>query len=150
MLSMNRRLASIRHVALDMDGTIYRGGTLFEVTLPFLNLLRELGIGYTFLTNNPSKSVRDYLDYLNQLGIQATQDQLYTSTQATIEYLQEQLPRVKKIFALGTPSMCAEFTSADFTLTSEEANDEPDAVVVGFDTTLSYARLCRAAWWISR
>jgi NagD protein len=24
----------------------------------------------------------------------------------------------------------------------------PDAVIVGFDTSLSYPRLCRAAWWI--
>jgi NagD protein len=27
---------------------------------------------------------------------------------------------------------------------------EPDAVVVGFDLSLTYARLCRAAWWIQR
>ena len=54
---MNRRLEKIRHVALDMDGTIYKGGTLFDATAPFLAALRELGIGYTFLTNNPSKSV---------------------------------------------------------------------------------------------
>ena len=60
---MNRRLQKIRHVALDMDGTIYTGGTLFASTDPFLQRLRELGIGYTFLTNNPSKSVDDYLDY---------------------------------------------------------------------------------------
>ena len=42
---MNRRLNQIRHVALDMDGTIYKGGTLFAVTDPFLGLMRELGIG---------------------------------------------------------------------------------------------------------
>ena len=28
--------------------------------------------------------------------------------------------------------------------------DEPDGVVVGFDLTLTYARLCRAAWWIQQ
>jgi NagD protein len=32
----------------------------------------------------------------------------------------------------------------------EDSADEPDAVIVGFDTTLSYPRLCSAAWWISR
>jgi NagD protein len=31
-----------------------------------------------------------------------------------------------------------------------EAAGEPDAVVVGFDTTLDYGRLCRAAWWIGQ
>ncbi|HSU55894.1 MAG TPA: HAD-IIA family hydrolase [Candidatus Dormibacteraeota bacterium] len=147
---MNIKLAAIRHVALDMDGTIYRGGTLFETTDPFLSLMKELGIGYTFLTNNPSKSVTDYLEHLREIGINATEEQLYTSTQATIEFLGEEWPRIKTIFALGTPSMCGEFASAGFELMPDSPNAEPDAVVVGFDTTLSYERLCRAAWWISK
>jgi NagD protein len=147
---MTKRLAAIRHVALDMDGTIYRGGTLFETTEPFLALLKELGIGYTFLTNNPSKSVTDYLAHLREIGIAATENQLYTSTQATIEYLKEEWPKIKGLFVLGTASMCREFSTAGFTLLSENPEDEPDAVVVGFDTTLTYPRLCRAAWWIRR
>src|SRR5690348_12935658 len=114
---MKKRLSGIRHVALDMDGTIYRGETLFETTEPFLGLLKELGIGYTFLTNNPSKSVRDYLAHLREIGIAATEEQLYTSTQATIEYLREKWPAIKRLFVLGTASMCAEFSAAGFTLT---------------------------------
>jgi NagD protein len=147
---MKKRLSAIRHVALDMDGTIYRGGTLFETTEPFLALLKELGISYTFLTNNPSKSVTDYLAHLREIGIAATEDQLYTSTQATIEYLHEERPETKRLFVLGTPSMCAEFSRAGFTLVPDSPEAEPDAVVVGYDTTLTYPRLCRAAWWISR
>jgi HAD superfamily hydrolase (TIGR01450 family) len=147
---MKQSIRKIRHLALDMDGTIYRGGTLFTTTQPFLTLLRKLGIGYTFLTNNPSKSFDDYLKHLQRLGIEAQPEQLYTSTQATIEHLHAQLPQVKRIFVLGTPSMCEEFTAAGFGLTTEDAADEPDAVVVGFDTTLTYPRLCRAAWWIQR
>ena len=54
-------LARIRHVVLDMDGTIYRGGTLFPCTRPFLDRLRVLGLGCTFLTNNSSRSSADYL-----------------------------------------------------------------------------------------
>src|SRR5688572_4212498 len=59
-LKMKNNLSKIRHLALDMDGTIYKGNTLFDFTLPFLASLREMGIGYTFLTNNPSKSAKDY------------------------------------------------------------------------------------------
>src|ERR1051326_7465737 len=146
---MNKKLAAIRHVALDMDGTIYRGYSLFESTDPFLSLMKELGIGYTFLTNNPSKSVTDYLEHLRDVGITATQLQLYTSTQATIEYLREEWPQINRIFALGTPSMCEEFAEAGFVLTPDSPTAEPDAVIVGFDRTLTYDRLCRAAWWIS-
>src|SRR5258706_387938 len=34
---IKQRLAAIRHVPLDMDGTIYRGVTLFDTTGPFLS-----------------------------------------------------------------------------------------------------------------
>ncbi len=144
------RLREIRHVALDMDGTIYKGGTLFACTLPFLAQLRALGIGCSFLTNNPSKSAADYLAHLQRLGVPAAPEQLYTSAQATIDHLRTRRPELRRLFVLGTPSMLAEFARAGFTLTAEDAADVPDAVVVGFDLTLTYARLCRAAWWIQQ
>ncbi len=145
-----RRLARVRHVALDMDGTIYNGGTLFESTHPFLALLTKLGIGYTFLTNNSSKSARDYLAHLGKIGIAANPEQLFTSTHATIEYLREDKPGVRRLFVLGTPSMAEEMAAAGFAVTADSATDQPDAVVVGFDTGLTYPRLCRAAYWIKQ
>jgi HAD superfamily hydrolase (TIGR01450 family) len=144
------RLREIAHVALDMDGTIYKGGTLFACTQPFLAQMRELGIGCTFLTNNPSKSSADYLAHLKKMGLTATADELYTSTQATIDWLRTNRPQAKRLFALGTPSMLSQFRDAGFALTADSASDEPDAVVVGFDLTLTYDRACRAAWWISQ
>ena len=37
-------LKQVKHFALDMDGTIYNGGTLFPFTIPFLEFLKENGI----------------------------------------------------------------------------------------------------------
>jgi len=142
------RVKQIRHVALDMDGTIYKGNTLFPYTAPFLARLKTLGVGYSFLTNNPSKSVADYLKHLEKMGLPASADELYTSAQATIHYLKTRLPAAKRLFILGTPSMIEEFENAGFVSTADDPSDEPDAVVVGFDMTLTYSRLCRAAWWI--
>ena len=145
-----RQLQRIRHVALDLDCTIYSGGTLFDSTEPFLELLQQLKIGYTFLTNNPSKNITDYLAHLEEMGIAAHAEQLYTSTQSTIEFLQERFPRLRRLFVLGTDSMSAAFTAAGFELMPDSPTDEPDAVVVGFDLSLTYPRLCRAAWWIQQ
>ncbi|MBP7746818.1 MAG: HAD-IIA family hydrolase [Phycisphaerae bacterium] len=142
------QLRSIRHVALDMDGTIYKDGTLFDFTPAFLATLARLGIGYTFLTNNSSKSCRDYLSHLLKLGIEATADQLYTSTLSTIDCLRREFPAVHRLFVLGTPSLQAEFAEAGFELLPDD--EEPQAVIVGFDTTLAFPRLCKAAWWIQR
>lgn len=144
------RMRRIKHVALDMDGTIYKGSTLFSFTIAFLNRLKEWGIGYSFLTNNPSKSTSDYLQHLLEMGIVATKDEFYTSAQATIDYMLKYHPDCKRLFILGTPSMISEFIEAGFVSTNDDSEDEPDAVVVGFDMSLVYSRLCRAAWWIEQ
>lgn len=145
-----RRLRKIRHVALDMDGTIYADKTLFKATRPFLALLKRLGIGHTFLTNNPSKSTAQYLAHLKGMGIQAEAADLYTSTQATIDFLKREYSRVRRLFVLGTPGLGHELTAAGFELTPDDPDAPPDAVLVGFDKTLTYPRLCRAAWWIKQ
>lgn len=144
------RLKGIKHIALDMDGTIYNGSTLFPFTNPFLNKLKQLGINYSFLTNNPSKNVLDYLKHLKNMGVEAKPEEFYTSAQATIDYLKMRYPEIKKLFILGTPSMISEFEEAGFLSTENSSTDEPDAVIVGFDMSLTYARLCRAAWWIKQ
>lgn len=140
----------IKHVALDMDGTIYMGSHLFPFTQDFLKMLRDNGIGYSFLTNNPTRSISDYLAKLEKMGIEATADNMYTTAVATIDHLKANMPDVKRIFVIGTPSMKAEFELAGFELTSEDPGDMPQALIVAFDTTLEYGRLCHASWLASQ
>lgn len=147
---LKEKLSKIKHVALDMDGTIYMGSTLFPFTIPFLNKLKDMGISYSFLTNNPSKSIDDYLKKLANMGIPATEEEIYNTTIATIDYIHAHYPEAKKLFLLGTPSMISQFEKAGFISTADDPNDVPDVIVAAFDMTLEYSRLCRAAWWISQ
>jgi NagD protein len=135
----------VRHVVLDMDGTLYSGARLFVQTVPFLEGLRSMGIGYTFLTNNTSRSKADYVKKLRGLGIEAREFEIYTPAESTIKYLRNCLPHAKALALLGTPSLVQEFVEAGFVVSW----DAPEVVVVGFDTTVTYERLCRAAYWIS-
>lgn len=145
--TLKSRLKAIKHIALDMDGTIYNGGTLFPFTIPSLNKLKEMGIGYSFLTNNPSKSIADYLNHLTKMGIAASDEEMYTSSRATIEYIKAHHPSVKRLFILGTPSMIKEFELAGFESVADDPNEVPDMLIVSFDMSLAYSRLCRATWW---
>ena len=149
-MNLQQKLARIKHVALDMDGTIYMGNTLFPFTIPFLDKLKAMGISYSFLTNNPSKSLDDYLLKLSRMGIHATEEEMYTTTVATIDYLKAHYPTAKRLFLLGTPSMISQFEKAGYISTSDSADDIPDVIIAAFDMTLTYSRLCRAAWWISQ
>lgn len=140
----------IRHVALDMDGTIYLGSQLFPCTKGFLQKLTDNGIGYSFLTNNPTRSLEDYVKKLHGMGIVASRDEVYTTAVATIDYLKTHFPGARRLFVLGTPSMTSEFEAAGFEMCADDPADRPDVLVVAFDTTLVYPRLCRAAWWASQ
>ena len=147
---MTERLSRIRHLALDMDGTIYLGGTLFPFTVEFLEKMKKEGIGYSFLTNNPSRSVADYLRKLEAMGIKADEKDMYTTSLAAIDYIKSHYPSAKRIFFLGTPSMISQFEKAGFESCTDDPDDVPDVLVVAFDMTLDFPKLCRAAWWASQ
>ena len=147
---LKEKLARIRHLALDMDGTIYMGSTLFPFTIDFLAEMRAAGIGYSFLTNNPSRSVADYLKKLEGLGIEADEANMYTTSLAAIDYIKAHYPSARRLFLLGTPSMVSQFEKAGFESCADDPDDVPDVLVAAFDMTLDYQRLCRASWWASQ
>lgn len=118
----------------DMDGTIYEENRLFDGTLDLLNAIQENGGQYVFITNNSSKSVSDYIKKVKRLGIFADKDTFFTSTQATIIYLNKHHPR-EKIYCQGTRSFVTELKDAGIDVT--ENVEKVDVVLVGFDTELT-------------
>jgi NagD protein len=143
------RLQAIKHIALDMDGTLYYDNDPFPWTIPFLNTLENLGISHSFLTNNPTKSAKDYISHLSKMGIKASLDEMLTSARATIDFIKQKFPSYKKLFIIGTPSMISEFEEAGF-IAAKGTIDKPDAVIAAFDKTLVYEKLCHAAFWINQ
>lgn len=146
--NQTRRLAGIRHVALDMDGTIYLGNQLLKESLPFLDRMKELGIGYTFLTNNSSKSAAEYVEHLARLGIPASRESVFTSAHALIELLANKPPG--SLFVAGTAGLRRELSEAGFDVLPPESGLQPGAVIVGFDPRLDFQPFCKAAWWVKK
>ncbi len=140
----------IRHVVMDMDGTIYLGSKIFPFTLDFLELLRSKGIGYSFLTNNPTRSPKDYISKLAGMGIPCTEEQMITTSRTVVEYIGRHYPAARRIYVLGTASLQELFMSKGYEIVGEDDSKAPDVLVVSFDTTLVYPRLCKAAWWASK
>ncbi len=139
------RLSAIRTFAIDMDGTIYLGQELFPFTRRFLDELPARGRDFLFVTNNSSRSASDYRLKFRRMNLEAPIQKIYTSGDATIEYLrQSNLGR--RLFVLGTRSLQESFLEARF----EIDNVDPEVVVLGFDTTLSYEKLDAAARHIRR
>ncbi len=136
---VRRRVSDLAGFILDMDGTLYLGDTLLPGAVELLASLQARRIPFLYLTNNSSRDAAVYAEKLNRLGLPATPDQVLTSGAATAAWLRAHRPHAR-LFVLGTPSLQAEFASAGFPVVDEA----PDLVVLGFDTTLTYARLAQA------
>jgi len=131
-------LANTHLFLLDMDGTFYLGDKLLPGALGFIDTCRSHGIDFLFLTNNSSKHRGQYAEKLRRLGLEITEDKIFTSGEATAIFIQKQNPTAN-IYVVGTPALEEEFQKHGFRLVS----DKPDFAVLGFDTTLTYDKLWR-------
>ena len=130
------KLQNIETFLLDLDGTFYLGNQLFPWSLPYVQTMERLGKRFVFVTNNSSQNGDYYVKKIRKMGVKITEDQVFTSGQATIFYLlKHNYP--KKIYLVGTPALEQEFTGAGFILTEKD----PETVVLGFDLTLTYEKL---------
>ena len=136
-------LENIKAFVLDMDGTIYLGNELFPFTKDFLSRVEETGRKFYFFTNNSSKSQQAYIEKLSNMGIAISKEQMMISSHVMIRFLLEKYSG-KSVYVVGTPSLLNEFRSFGIPLVEED----PDIVVLGFDTTLTYEKLSRACHFI--
>ncbi|SDA56652.1 Haloacid Dehalogenase Superfamily Class (subfamily) IIA [Lachnospiraceae bacterium G11] len=123
----------------DMDGTIYEEDRIFDGTIDLLNLIKERGGRYIFITNNSSKSVVDYIDKVAKMGIKATEEDFFTSSQATALFFKKKYPN-DLIYCQGTRSLIAELRSKGLNVT-EKQEDGVKVVLTGFDTELNFEKL---------
>ncbi len=121
-----------------MDGTIYLDNDLFDGTIEFLEYVKSIGGKYIFLTNNSSKSVDKYIEKMAKMGIAATEDEFFTSTNATTLYLQKR--NYNKIYALGTKSFTEQLRESGLNVTTER-EEGIDCLCMGFDTELTFKKL---------
>ncbi len=140
---MTKDFGGISSFLLDMDGTVYLGDRLFPGVPEFLARLQETGRGYLFFTNNSSQDAARYASKLQRMGLSVEARQVLTSGEATVNYLND-VARVTRVFALGTPSFEQELAAGGLSLDPEE----PQAVVLGFDQTLTYDKLKHACRFI--
>jgi 4-nitrophenyl phosphatase len=129
-------LLHVRCYLLDMDGTFNLGEELLEGSLRFIETLKELRKDFLFLTNNSSKHRRLYAEKITRLGLPIPEDKVFTSGEATALYLNEKYSSAS-VYVVGTPALEEEFLQHGFRL---EEND-PQLLVLGFDTTLTYQKL---------
>ncbi len=131
-----KTINKVKAFLLDMDGTFYLGDRLLPGALELLKVLNRKRIPFYFLTNNSSKSKLEYCQKLIGMGVNEGDARVITSGDATMLYL-KQHTQYRKVYLVGTPGLADAFYRNGFELDE----DDPEVLVLGFDTTLTYRKL---------
>lgn len=135
----------IKGLAIDMDGTVYKGMNLIPGAVEFIRGLNEKGIPYMFVTNNSSKGRRMYFEKLSKMGFDVDMRNVLTSGTATLRFLKDNR-QGKKVYVVGTQSYMEDVREYGIELDDED----PDIVLLSFDRELTYEKINKAYAFIKK
>jgi NagD protein len=111
---------------IDMDGVIYSGEQLIQGADKFIAALLEKNIPFTFMTNNSQRTRLEAVRKLKRLGIEVTEEHVYTSAMATGKFLGDQGPG-GTAYVLGEGGLLTSLHENGITL----VDTDPEFVVLG-------------------
>lgn len=134
---------------LDLDGVVYLGDEPAPYAVEALSAARRDGMRMAYVTNNASRSPDDVAAQLAGYGLDATVEEIVTGAQAAAALLAERLSPGDAVLVTGTAALRDAVTAAGLRVVPT-ADDDPRAVVMGYDPTIDYARLAEATVAIRR
>lgn len=130
---------AVRVAFVDMDGTLYRGMQAIPGAEGFVQALRERVPHVFFLSNNSSKAHGQYVARLEGMGISVSEENVVLSSDAVVRHLLAS--EIRRVYVVGTAALRSHFASHGI----EHSSSDPQAVVLGYDTELTYDKLRQAA-----
>ena len=134
-----------KYFILDMDGTFYLGDRMIPGAGGFVRSLAGKGLDYRFFTNNSSNSEQVCLNKLERMGFPVEPGHVVLSSDVAADYLNTHRPDAG-VYLLGNERLTSDMLRAGIRLVQED----PDLVLLGFDTTLTFEKIARAANWIAQ
>jgi 4-nitrophenyl phosphatase len=124
---------------IDLDGTMYRGTEQIEAASEFVAYLVKNQIPYLFVTNNSSQTPEQVAEKLTQFNIHATKEHVFTTSQATANFIWEK-KREASIYAIGEVGLKHALENRGLKLVDQD----PEFVVTGIDREITYEKLAKA------
>jgi HAD superfamily hydrolase (TIGR01450 family) len=121
----------------DLDGTVYLGDELLPGAKETLGELRRLS-RVIYLTNKPLRMPADYAAKLTRLGVETSPEDVVSSTDALLLYMEAQAPEAR-LFVIGEEPLIGLLRAGGYEVL--DGADGVDVVVVSFDRTFDYRKL---------
>ncbi|UQS86762.1 TIGR01457 family HAD-type hydrolase [Nicoliella spurrieriana] len=127
---------------IDLDGTIYAGKKRIPAAKRFIERLQAANVPFLFVTNNTTKLPNDVVANLaNNHDIHVNESNVYTAGLATADFMNDDADADhRRAYVIGETGLVDALTNRGFEITS----DNPDYVVVGLDTEVTYEKFCIA------
>ncbi|WP_147106036.1 HAD-IIA family hydrolase [Nesterenkonia populi] len=135
-------------VLFDLDGVLYRGPEAVPGAPEALAQLKEQGLKCAFVTNNASRSAEQIASHLRELGIPAEPHEVYGSAPAGIRLMSSHVPAPAKVLVVGSESLRGLVQQAGYQ-TVDSAEEDPEAVIQGFDPSLGWSQLAEASYAVN-
>lgn len=132
----------------DLDGVVYAGPHAIPGAVESLKRLSGLGVGLGYVTNNASRSPAEVAAHLRELGAPAEDDQVVSSSQAAADLLASRLAPGSRILITGSAALAREIELVGLTPVHSQ-DEEPVAVVQGFNPGIGWKDLAEAAYVVS-
>lgn len=146
----NPRLIDGYDAALfDLDGVIYLGPLAVPGAAETMAEVTGLGAAVMYVTNNAARAADTVVRQLQSLGFAAGLDNVLTSAQVAARGLAEVLPAGAKVLVSGSASLAGLIAEAGLTPVAS-ADDEPVAVLQGYDPVLGWPMLDEVCLSIAR
>lgn len=124
---------------IDLDGTMYKGTERIEAASDFVKKLQQKDIPYLFVTNNSSRTPAQVAEKLREFDIPAKEDQVFTTSQATANYIYSR-KKDASVYVIGEEGIRTALEEKGFRFAGEDA----DFVVTGIDRSINYEKLATA------
>jgi 4-nitrophenyl phosphatase len=130
----------------DLDGVLYRGRRALPGARATLAALDRAGVPYALVTNNSTRSPRQYVRHLAAMGMRVPVERIVTSSVGTSAYLRRVVRPGARVLVIGEPALRRALAAAGFV----PAWQDVAAVVVGLDRGLTYRKLALATAALAR
>lgn len=141
-----KKLSQLRNKKLflfDIDGVLKLGNNLIDGALELYDYIDSIGGKSIFITNNSTKSLKDYVSFFKKLGFNVDKSNFMTALSITVQYLKEN-HYLDLIYVVGTKSLIKELKSSKLNITNKY-NDNVNVVLVCYDNEFNYDKAIDAS-----
>ena len=137
-------------LSCDLDGVVYRGTEPIPGSVQAIADLRSRGVRVVFATNNAMRTVGQFLERLQRMGIEADADDLVSSAVVTVEELAQRGLAETEVLVVGGDGIHEALEGGGATILPPHRGGDAEVVVVASTPDFTFDQMKAAATAVRR